>query len=138
LAEQSYASHTHRPVLTTIAGLFTLVAMVLLIMFVFRQPSIVSFGLVLLSFGVFTLVLISRSYTVRLQDRIIRLEMLGRLARIGRDRDFSRLSTSQVVALRCASEGELPALLDRTLAENLTSEQIKRAIVTWQPDLYRT
>jgi hypothetical protein len=138
LAEQSYASHTHRPVLTTIAGLFTLVAMVLLIMFVFRQPSIVSFGLVLLSFGVFTLVLISRSYTVRLQDRIIRLEMLGRLARIGRDRDFSRLSTSQVVALRFASEGELPALLDRTLAENLTSEQIKRAIVTWQPDLYRT
>jgi len=138
LAEQSYASHTHRPVLTTVAGLFTLVAMVLLIMFVFRQPSIVSFGLVLLSFGVFTLVLISRSYTVRLQDRIIRLEMLGRLARIGRDRDLSRLSISQVVALRFASEGELPALLDRTLAENLTSEQIKRAIVTWQPDLYRT
>jgi hypothetical protein len=30
--------------------------MVLLMMFVFRQPSIVSFGLVLLSFGVFTLV----------------------------------------------------------------------------------
>jgi hypothetical protein len=138
LAEQSYASHAHRPVLTTIAGLFTLVAMVLLIIFAFRQPSIVSFGLVLLSFGVFTLVLISRSYTVRLQDRIIRLEMLGRLARIGRDRDFARLSTSQVVALRFASEGELPALLDRTLAENLTSEQIKRAIVTWQPDLYRT
>ena len=138
MAEQSYASHAHRPVLTTIAGLFTLVAMVLLIMFVFRQPSIVSFGLVLLSFGVFTLVLISRAYTVRLQDRIIRLEMLGRLARIGRDRDFARLSTSQVVALRFASEGELPALLERTLAENLTSEQIKRAIVTWQPDLYRT
>jgi Family of unknown function (DUF6526) len=138
LAEQSYASHAHRPVLTTIAGLFTLVAMVLLIIFAFRQPSIVSFGLVLLSFGVFTLVLISRSYTVRLQDRIIRLEILGRLARIGRDRDFARLSTSQVVALRFASEGELPALLDRTLAENLTSEQIKRAIVTGQPDLYRT
>jgi Family of unknown function (DUF6526) len=138
LAEQSYASHAHRPVLTTISGLFTLVAMVLLIIFAFRQPSIVSFGLVLLSFGVFTLVLISRSYTVRLQDRIIRLEMLGRLARFGRDRDFARLSTSQVVALRFASDGELPALLDRTLAENLTSEQIKRAIVTWQPDLYRT
>jgi hypothetical protein len=48
------------------------------------------------------------------------------------------LSTSQLVALRFASEGELPALLDRTLAENLTSEQIKRAIVAWQPDLYRT
>jgi hypothetical protein len=135
---QSYASHAHRPVLTTIAGLFTLVAMVLLIIFALRQPSVVSFGLVLLSFGVFTLVLISRAYTVRLQNRIIRLEMLGRLARMGRDSDFARLSTSQVVALRFASEGELQALLDRTLAENLSSDQIKRAIVSWQPDLYRT
>ena len=138
MAEQSYASHAHRPTLTTIAGLFTLAAMVLLIIFVFRQPSVVSFGLVLLSFGVFTLVLISRSYTVRLQDRIIRLEMLGRLARLGRDRDFARLSTPQIVALRFASDGELAALLDKTMAENLTSDQIKRAIVTWQPDLYRT
>ena len=130
---QSYARHAHRPVLTTIAGLFTLVAMVLLIMFLFRQPSIISFALVLLSFGVFTLVIISRAYTVRLQDRIIRLEMLGRLARIGRDHDFARLSTQQIVALRFASDGELAALLDRTLAENLTSDQIKRAVVSWQP-----
>lgn len=138
MAEQSYASHAHRPILTTIAGLCTLVSLVLLLIFVFRQPSVVSFALVLLSFGVFTLVLISRAYTVRLQDRIIRLEMLGRLARIGRDRDLARLSTSQIVALRFASEAELGGLLDRTLAENLTPEQIKRAIVTWQPDLYRT
>jgi hypothetical protein len=138
VAEQSYASHAHRPVLTTIAGLFTLVAMMLLIIFAVRQPSVVSFGLVLLSFGVFILVLISRSYTVRLQDRIIRLEMLGRLARLGRDRDFARLSTSQIIALRFASDGELPTLVDKTLAENLTSDQIKRAIVTWQPDLDRT
>ena len=138
MAEQSYARHTHRPTLTGIAGLFTLVAMVLLIVFAVRQPSVVSLALVLLSFGVFTLVLISRSYTVRLQDRIIRLEMLGRLARIGRDRDFARLSTSQIVALRFASDDELAPLIERTLAENLSSDQIKRAIVTWQPDLYRT
>ena len=135
---QSYASHAHRPTLTNIAGLLALVATVLLMIFLFRQPSVLSFGLVLLSFAVFTLVLISRTYTVRLQDRIIRLEMLGRLARLGRERDLPRLSTRQVVALRFASDAELPALLDRTLAENLTSDQIKRAIVDWQPDLYRT
>ena len=135
---QSYASHAHRPTLTNIAGLLALVATVLLIIFLFRQPSVLSFGLVLLSFAVFTLILISRTYTVRLQDRIIRLEMLGRLARLGRDGDLTRLSTRQLVALRFASDAELSALLDRTLAENLTSDQIKRAIVDWQPDLYRT
>src|SRR5512138_2615570 len=138
MTTQSYANHAHRPVLTNIAGLFTLIAMVLFVIFAYRTPTIVSIALVLLSFGVFTLVLISRTYTVRLQDRIIRLEMLGRLARIGRERDFARLSNLQIVALRFASDAELPTLLDRTLAENLTSNQIKRAIATWQPDLYRT
>lgn len=138
MAEQSYANHAHRPTLTTIAGLLTMLSMGLLIIFAWRQPSLVAFGLVALSCGVFTLVLISRAYIVRLQDRIIRLEMHGRLTRLGRDRDFARLSTSQITALRFASDPELPALLDRTIAENLTSDQIKRAVVNWQADLHRT
>ena len=138
MAEQSYTRHAHRPTLTTIAGLFTIASMVLLVLFAIRYPSIGSLGVLLLSFGVFTLVWISRAYTVRLQDRIIRLEMHGRLLRLGRDRDFERLSTRQVVALRFAPDAELPALLDRTLAEHLSVDQIKRAIVNWQPDLHRT
>src|SRR5262245_66191354 len=125
MPEQSYARHAHRPVLTTIAGLFTGPAVVLLLASAFRQPSLFTFGVACLSLGVFTLVLISRAYTVRLQDRIIRLEMQLRLARLGRERDFSRLSTRQLVALRFASDGELSALIDRALAENLTADQIK-------------
>jgi len=138
VAEQSYAKHAHRPRLTTIAGLFTILSMVMLVLFVIRYPSIGSIGVFLLSCGVFTLVWISRAYTVRLQDRIIRLEVHGRLLRLGRDRDFGRLSTGQIVALRFAPDAELPALFDRALADNLSPDQIKRAIVNWQPDLYRT
>ena len=103
-----------------------------------RQPSLLSVGLLLLSGGVFVLVLISRAYTVRLQDRIIRLEMHGRLLRLGRDRDFGRLTIKQLTALRFAPDAELPALLDKTLAENLNPDQIKRAVTNWQPDLHRT
>ena len=138
MSDQSYASHAHRPTLTAVAGLFTLVAMVLLALFALRQPSIVAFGLLSLAAGVFTLVLISRAYTVRLQDRIIRLEMHGRLARLGRDHEFSKLSTRQITALRFASDAELPALCDRTVAENLTPDQIKRSVTNWQADLHRT
>src|SRR6266850_3048601 len=138
MAEQSYANHAHRPTLTTIAGLLTMLSTVMLIIFAYRQPSVVAFGLVALSFGVFTLVLISRAYTTRLQDRIIRLEMHGRLARLGRDRDFSRLSTPQIVALRFASDAELPVLCDRAVAEKLSADQIKKGIANWQPDLHRT
>jgi hypothetical protein len=138
MAEQSYASHAHRPTLTAVAGLFTFIAIIMLARFAYLQPSWVAFGLLSLSLGVLTLVLISRLYTTKLQDRIIRLEMHGRLARLGRDRDFSKLSTPQIVALRFASDAELPTLCDRTVAENLSADQIKRGVTSWQADRYRT
>jgi hypothetical protein len=75
---------------------------------------------------------------VRLQDRIILLEMRVRLARLGREPDYARLSKRQLVALRFASDAELPALIQRALAESLTGTQIKQAIRNWQPDSYRT
>lgn len=138
MAEQSYAHHAHRPTLTTIAGVFTLISIALFATMTIRQPSLVSLGLLSLSLGVATLVLISRAYTVRLQDRIIRLEMLGRVSRIGRERDFERLTLKQLAALRFASDAELAALLDRTIAEDLSPDLIKRAVTDWRPDLYRT
>ena len=72
------------------------------------------------------------------RNRIIRLEMRLRLERLGKAREFAGLTTSQLVALRFASDAELPELVDRTLAENLTLNQIKGAIKDWEPDLYRT
>jgi len=138
MAEQRYERHAHRPRLSGVAGIFTLIAMVLFAIVVVRQPSLVTLGLLSLSIAVATLVVISRVYIVSLQDRIIRLEMHGRLSRLGRDRDFGRLSIKQITALRFASDAELPTLLDKTIAENLTPDQIKRAVVDWQADHYRT
>ena len=138
MAEQSYANHAHRPTLTTVASIFTMISIALFAAVAIRQPSLVTLGLLSLSLGVATLVVISRAYTVRLQDRIIRLEMLGRLSRLGRERDFERLTIKQVTALRFASDAELPALLDRTIAEDLNPDLIKRAVTNWRPDLYRT
>jgi hypothetical protein len=138
MAEQRYERHAHRPRLSGVAGIFTLIAMALFAIVVVRQPSLVTLGLLSLSVAVATLVVISRVYIVSLQDRIIRLEMHGRLSRLGRDRDFGRLSIKQITALRFASDAELPALLDKTIAENLTPDQIKRAVVDWQADHYRT
>ena len=138
MAEQSYAHHAHRPTLTTVAGVFTMIAIAVFATAALRQPSLITLGLVSLSLGVATLVLISRAYTVRLQDRIIRLEMLGRLSRLGRERDFERLTIKQVTALRFASDAELSALLDRTIAEDLSPDLIKRAVTNWRSDVYRT
>ena len=49
-----------------------------------------------------------------------------------------RLSNAQIVALRFASDEELPALLERADREHLDPDQIKRAIKKWVPDLDRT
>jgi hypothetical protein len=135
---QNYASHTHRPTLTAVAGFFAFAALAMMARIAIRQPTLQSFALLSLTLSVVTLVLISRAYTVRLQDRIIRLEMHGRLDRLGRGREFDRLGTKQLTALRFASDAELPALVDRTLAENLTPDQIKRAVTDWQADWHRT
>jgi len=137
-ATQTYANHPHRPVLTTVASVFTILGFGLALRAMLREPTWPTAAILLLSLGVFTLVLISRAYTVKLQDRIIRLEMQVRLERLGRGKDMGRLSIKQITALRFASDAELPVLIDRTLAEHLTSDQIKKAVTDWQPDLMRT
>jgi hypothetical protein len=135
---QTYANHRYRPVMWLITALAAVIAWVLLFLFMLRQPALVTYGLVLLASVAVALVLLVRRYAVRLQDRIIRLEMQVRLARLGIDADAARLTVRQLVALRFASDAELPALVQRTLAEDLAPDQIKRAVTAWQPDRLRT
>jgi len=41
------------------------------------------------------------------------------------------------IALRFASDREIPALVQKTLSENLKPDEIKQAIVEWKADLWR-
>jgi hypothetical protein len=48
------------------------------------------------------------------------------------------LAPRHLVALRFASDAELPALVERVLKGELTTQKdIKRAITNWQPDFFR-
>ena len=138
IPEQHYANHAHRPVAFGLVWLGALGVTDMFLCEAYRERSLVAVGLVLL--GLVTLATISllRVFALRLQDRIIRLEMCVRLAGAGREALVERLDLKQLVALRFASDGELPALADRALAEQLSPDQIKRAIRVWQADRLRT
>ena len=84
---------------------------------------------------------ISRIYTTRLQDRIIKLEMRIRAATVltaAQQGMLGTLTNKQIAALRFASDQELPALVERTAREKLKPDDIKRAVKTWVPDHDRT
>ena len=83
---------------------------------------------------------LARSSALRAQDRVIRLEERLRYAALLVPADLAAsagLNLRQIIALRFASDAELPALIRRALAENLTSKQIKESIVCWRPDEHR-
>jgi hypothetical protein len=139
--EQSYAAHAHRPVATNVAAAFCLVAIVTLVgAWLFAWPTRDA-GLVSLSLAVATLVLISRTYIVRLQDRIILLEMKVRGAELltpEQEVALASLAPKQIIALRFASDPELAQLVQRAARERLSPDQIKREIKQWRPDTLRT
>ena len=140
MAEQSFQNHAHRPTHTAVAGLFAMVALVLQVM-AMRGRDTGGWAVIFAILAVFTLVMISRIYTVRLQDRIIMLEMKVRVAELlpaGEDLKLAKLSKQQIVALRFASDDELASLLDRAVREQMPAKEIKAAINYWRPDLYRT
>ena len=82
----------------------------------------------------------TRTYALKVQDRVIRLEERLRLA-ILLDKPLrahiNELSESQLVGLRFASDAELPALVERALSQKMSRKEIKKAIVQWKPDYWR-
>ena len=140
MAEQSFKSHTYRSTLTNVVVLLAMIALVLMVQQM-RGTETRDWAIIFAILAIFGLASISRVYTVKLQDRIIRLEEKIRAAELlpsGGDAQLAKLTTKQIVALRFASDEEFAALLDRAARENLQPKDIKAAIKTWRPDFHRT
>lgn len=78
-----------------------------------------------------------RGYGLLLQDRVIRNEENFRYYRLTGKFLDDRLSLKQVIALRFADDNEYPDLVERTISENLTPDEIKKAIQNWRADHHR-
>lgn len=135
---QTYANHVYRATAWTITWSVALIVLLILVSYAYQEPTFLSFALVALAGTVLSAISLVRVFALRLQNRIIRLEMQIRLARLGREQDLRRLAMPQIVALRFAPDSELPALIDRAIADNLPADAIKRAVREWQGDYFRT
>ena len=93
--------------------------------------------LMLVSLMFFLYHFFTRSFTLKAQDRAIRAEESLRFFALTGKLPDPRLHPKQLIALRFASDEELPALADKTLAEHLSPDSIKRAIKHWRADHYR-
>jgi hypothetical protein len=95
----------------------------------------------LLAAALVVLVFYARLFPLAVQDRLIRLEERLRSERLLpadlRPR-IGEFSADQLVALRFASDVELPVLARKVLDEKLTDRKaIKKLIKNWKPDYQR-
>jgi hypothetical protein len=117
-----------------------MIAVIVSLVYLVRNPGWASVLLVILAIGYFMATSRLRIYALRVQDRVIRLEERLRLALLLPESARSRiadLTESQLIALRFASDAELPTLAMRALNEGLTNKQIKNAIENWRGDYFR-
>lgn len=81
-----------------------------------------------------------RVFALRVQDRVIRLEMRLRLAQILpqelRER-IGELTPDQLIGLRFAGDAELAELARKALNERTRKDDLKKAITNWQADELR-
>jgi hypothetical protein len=138
---QNYGNHTRWDPLfhffaLPVIGLTVIVTIVHLV----HRPNWFSGWLVIFSLAIVILTFKARLYALKVQDRVIRLEERQRLAGLLAEPLRSRvgeLSEAQLVGLRFASDGEIPALVEETLSKKLAQADIKKAIKVWRADYFR-
>jgi hypothetical protein len=138
---QTYANHARLdPLYHFFLAPVFLITLIASIVHLVRHPHLGSAWHVVLALALFVLAFKVRTYSLKVQDRVIRLEERLRLAALLPEPLRSRideLDIRQLIALRFASDAEIPALVERTLNEKLAPKQIKQAIQNWRPDNFR-
>ncbi len=139
---QNYSNHTRFRWMYHYTSLPILLAnAIVFIVAAVKAPTGMSIWMAVVFTALFMFAFDVRGMVLTVQDRVIRDEMRMRLERVlgagGRDK-IMKLSHPQLIGLRFASDAELPALVDRTLAGELPDRKtIKQAVQNWQPDTLR-
>jgi len=138
---QSYKNHTqYDPVFHFFLAPVGLGLLIVTIVLCVQNPNWVSGVKVLAALWAFIAVFKMRIYSLKVQDRVIRLEERVRLNGLLSDPVKSRipsLTEDQLIGIRFASDAEAPELVEKALDNKWNRKQIKEAIKTWRPDTWR-
>ncbi len=139
---QSYKNHVrwhapHHFILTPILLLNFIFAIVRLV----QDFNVDRIAYLILAIGLIIMSVLVRINSLTVQNRLIKLEEQLRYERV-LPKDLAEkarnLKTNQMIALRFASDEELPSLIERTLkGEFENPDQIKREIKNWRGDFLR-
>jgi hypothetical protein len=141
-ASQSYKNHTRwYPPYHFIATPILLLNLINALRHAWMSPNRSTGFAALVAFGLLAGLVAARGMALKVQDRVIRLELQLRLRGLLPSELASRineLTPQQMVALRFAGDKELPDLVRDVLAGKLTKQKdIKLAIRDWQSDFLR-
>ena len=105
-----------------------------------RDTPISTAWYLVLSLVVFIPFIKLRTYPLRVQDRVIRLEERLRLQALAPAKwhpQIYRLTEDQLIGLRFAADDEVVELAKQALKHNLNRKQIKERIQNWRADHFR-
>jgi hypothetical protein len=106
-----------------------------------RHPSTEAGMFLLVAVCLVFTALFGRIFALAVQDRVIRLEMRLRMREIcpaDLNARFNEFTPGQLVALRFASDAELPSLARKVLDDRLQDRKaIKLMVKDWQADNHR-
>jgi hypothetical protein len=105
-----------------------------------QHRNMTSAWFLMLSVAVFIPFFKLRTYPLKVQDRVIRLEerlRLQALAPAAWHAQIYRLSEDQLIGLRFACDDEVVELAKQALEEHLNRKQIKERIQNWRADNWR-
>ena len=142
MAEQTFKNHSkfvplYHYVTLPLLALNLVQATVVLV----RVPHVTHAIAVLTALALILTALFARVFALRVQDRVIRLEMRLRLAQIlpaDQRKQIDALSKDQMIGLRFASDAEMPDLVKTVLDRNIQNKtEIKRLVKNWVGDYDR-
>jgi uncharacterized membrane protein YdbT with pleckstrin-like domain len=138
---QNYSNHAKfDPLFHFFLAPIGLINLMISIVSCIRNPTLDRGWIVVISLAGLLAIFKMRVYSLKVQDRVIRLEERLRLSRLINTSLSARipdLTAGQLIALRFACDAEAPALAEKALACNMKPKEIKQAIVNWRPDDFR-